>query len=218
MIVRYLMSTEITTLAESLSCTRAHHILTNSGFRHAPVMRGERLAGMIAERDIARALTWEVKSGQWRVVQQQPTPWTVGEVMNRDVLTADPADHVEDVADLMLRRKISAVPVVEKRKLVGLLTETDILCTIAKLEEQVRVQRVTFQAQNGAVADELALVARCIGEDSVLRRLNRYHTPADSIVTTVHVSGSDLQEIPERLKEAGCRVIDVRQVEPGGFR
>ena len=215
MIVRYLMSTEVTTLAESLSCTRAHHILTSSGFRHAPVMRGERLAGMIAERDLSRALTWEVKSGSWRVAQRQPTPFTVGEVMNRDVVTADPADHVEDVAEQMIRKKISAVPVMEKRKLVGLLTDSDILTTIAKLEEQVRGHRVTFQIRPGAAADELALISRCLGEDNVLRRLTRYHTPADSIVTTVHVSGPETQHVAERLKQAGCRVIDARRVDSG---
>ena len=218
MIVRYLMSTEITTLAESLSCTRAYHVLSASGYRHAPVMRGEKVSGMIAERDLCRALAWEVKSGRWMVAQQQPTPFTVSEVMNRDIVTADPADHIEDVAEQMIRRKISAVPVIEKRKLVGLLTEGDILATIAKLEEQVRGHRVTFQTEARDAQDELSLLKRCLGEDEVLRRLTRYHTPADSIVTTVHVSGPETQDLADRLKQHGCRVIDVRKVESGSVR
>ena len=51
----------------------------------------------------------------------------ISDVMTRDVVTLTPSHSVKHAAQLMLERRISSIPVVEDGKLVGMLTQGDML-------------------------------------------------------------------------------------------
>jgi CBS domain-containing protein len=54
----------------------------------------------------------------------------IEEIMNKEVATAKPDDHLVDAAKTMLERKIGCVVVVEREKVVGIVTESDLIrCT-----------------------------------------------------------------------------------------
>jgi CBS domain-containing protein len=52
---------------------------------------------------------------------------TIKEVMTEHVITISPEATVKEAARVMIDKKIGCLPVVEDQKLIGLLTETDIL-------------------------------------------------------------------------------------------
>jgi CBS domain-containing protein len=56
---------------------------------------------------------------------------TAGEMMTEDVLTVAPDDKIEDVADLMTKKKMKRFPVVEDGRLVGIITMRDIVKLIS---------------------------------------------------------------------------------------
>ena len=49
---------------------------------------------------------------------------TVGEIMTRELITVRPEDSVARVAEIMERTKIGGLPVVEGRRLVGIITSS----------------------------------------------------------------------------------------------
>lgn len=51
----------------------------------------------------------------------------VSEVMTKDVITCKPSDPVQDIVKLMSSKDISGIPVVEGEKVVGMVTEADIM-------------------------------------------------------------------------------------------
>ena len=51
--------------------------------------------------------------------------------MSRDLLTAEPGDRLEEVAQRMVDRDVGAVIVLEGERLVGILTERDVLRAVA---------------------------------------------------------------------------------------
>ncbi|MBI2359239.1 MAG: CBS domain-containing protein, partial [Deltaproteobacteria bacterium] len=55
----------------------------------------------------------------------------VREVMSQPVVTIPPDATVKQAARLMAEKKIGCLPVVEGEELVGLVTETDMLCYVA---------------------------------------------------------------------------------------
>ena len=55
----------------------------------------------------------------------------VGDVMSRDLLTADPATPLVDAAAAMTRRHVGAMLVLEGERLVGVVTERDVLRAVA---------------------------------------------------------------------------------------
>ena len=63
-------------------------------------------------------------------------------VIRRDVPTIGPNASVKDAARLMVDEQLSHLPVVEKNKLVGILTPTDLLIVVEKDNPQVTVEEI----------------------------------------------------------------------------
>jgi len=78
----------------------------------------KRLAGILSERDIVRAMA---ETGA--TVLKVP----VGEVMTRNVTTCDVSDSISDVIDRMTKGKFRHMPVLDKDRLVGLVSIGDAL-------------------------------------------------------------------------------------------
>ena len=87
--------------------------------------------GIITDRDIrlnmpspATTLSiWEVNYLLARL--------TVGEVMTSGVITVSPERDARDAARIMIEHKIGALPVLDGWRLVGIITETDLLAAYA---------------------------------------------------------------------------------------
>jgi len=63
----------------------------------------------------------------------------IKEIMTKKVITVSPEDNILKVLKILSRNSISGVPVLENDKLVGIVTESDI---IAKLDS--RIQKIHF--------------------------------------------------------------------------
>lgn len=106
--------TEVTRLGEALKTMMKHRI------RHLPVVRGDRLCGIVSERDILhyRAVT-SFREDWWRA--------PVTAAMIASVQTAGPDDSVTELAGRLADSRIGALPIVERGSLLGLVTVTDVL-------------------------------------------------------------------------------------------
>lgn len=63
-------------------------------------------------------------------------------VMNRNVLTIAPNASVKDAARMMVEKNLTHLPVVDKNKLVGIVTPTDLLIVVEKENPQVAVEDI----------------------------------------------------------------------------
>ena len=106
--------TEVTRLGDALRTMMQHRI------RHLPVVRGDRLCGILSERDILqyRAVT-SFREDWWRA--------PVTAAMVASVQTAGPDDALTEVAGRLADSRIGALPIVETGKLLGLVTVVDVL-------------------------------------------------------------------------------------------
>ncbi len=93
-----------------------------------PVIRAEDgvLAGFVTRQDIF----------------SKPDEDQLALIMKRDVATIGPNASVRDAARMMLDRGLTHLPVVEKDKLVGLLTPTDLLIVVEKENPQITVEDI----------------------------------------------------------------------------
>jgi CBS domain-containing protein len=79
---------------------------------------GGRLAGILSERDIVRALS---EHGPGALLR------TVGEVMTRNVATCNEDDNCATIMERMTEGKFRHLPVVQKGRLVGLISIGDVV-------------------------------------------------------------------------------------------
>ena len=112
--------------------------------RHLPVVdRAGRLVGMVTARDLRQALFAPAVQAETEDVLGLLETLVVGDVMTRGVLRVRAATSIRDAARLMRERKLGALPVVEGERLIGLLTETDVLRAFQELLGPTTVPAVT---------------------------------------------------------------------------
>jgi acetoin utilization protein AcuB len=85
------------------------------------------LVGIISDRDLKAAVASVLTSAGGPDLNAVVERLTAADVMTRKVVTVAPMFSVEEAAKLMVTKKISALPVTEAGRLVGIITETDVL-------------------------------------------------------------------------------------------
>jgi acetoin utilization protein AcuB len=69
------------------------------------------------------------------------TKLTVGKVMTGSVITVGPDREARDAAQLMLEHKIGALPILEGGRLIGIVTETDMLRAFVRSADEAAALR-----------------------------------------------------------------------------
>jgi len=125
--VRELMTGAPITVGPDTPVFDARQTMLKERIRHLLVTEGTRLVGIVTDRDIRLNLPSQATSLSVWEINHLLTKLTVGEVMTRAVITIGPDREARDAAVLMLDHAIGALPVMDGGRLVGIVTEADIL-------------------------------------------------------------------------------------------
>ena len=132
-LVRDVMSKDVKVVRPDSSVKEVVATMNKFDIGSIVVVQGDRPVGMITERDILR-----------RIVQPclAPETLTARQVMPSPVLTISKTASIDEAAKLMAKKKVKKLPVMDKQKLVGIVTLTDIVTRVPTmlsiLEELVR--------------------------------------------------------------------------------
>jgi acetoin utilization protein AcuB len=128
--VRELMSEGVTTIDDGLTCHDAVERMMRRRVRHLAVVdkRGG-LCGVVTDRDLRHYLfdPSVLKQVGTIAIDALLKGVPVGHVMSTPAITIDADEPLESATRLMLDRKIGSLPVLDHGRLVGILTETDVL-------------------------------------------------------------------------------------------
>lgn len=110
-------------------------LMAEHGIRHIPIVEGERLVGIVSDRDLHRLAP--IRRG-WRADDVGPLFCTpVSEIMTREkLLTVDPVATLAEAATLLVSAKVGSLPVLDGDRLVGLLTSYDLLRALMGLPRE----------------------------------------------------------------------------------
>jgi acetoin utilization protein AcuB len=130
MIVEEIMKTDIATLTESDSIATAIQLLKTKKIRHIPIVDAEfKLVGIISDRDVRDASPSIFHIDERQEYLQKP----LTSIMKTNVIIGHPLDFVEEISGLCYEHRISCLPIIKDGKLVGIVTETDLLYTFIQL-------------------------------------------------------------------------------------
>ena len=110
------MTAAVETIQPEVPAEQAWQRMRLRGIHHLVVVDGRRVIGLLSDRDAGSARGRNIRQNR-----------TVGELMTRHVVTAEPATTVRQAANLMTGRTIGCLPVVERNRLVGIVTASDLL-------------------------------------------------------------------------------------------
>ena len=143
MLVRELMSRHVTTIAPSTSCLDAVTKMHRMRIRHLPVVSQDGvLVGVVTDRDLRRhlfspAVFREVGAKSVDALLQGVP---VAQIMSTPVITVGASDDVADAVQVMLEKRTGSLPVVQTGRVVGILTDTDILRHIVRADANCSVE------------------------------------------------------------------------------
>jgi len=130
--VRDIMVKEVATLDINDELSLANDIMRLGRIRHLPVVEGERLVGIISERDLFRSSLAQALGYASQASRELMKTLHIKDVMVPAVVTVSPETSLCAAVRLMVEKKIGCLPVVEDEHLVGLITETDIMVQYLK--------------------------------------------------------------------------------------
>lgn len=148
--VSELMTRKLITVAPDDSVEKAVQLFRQRSVRHLLVLQGERLVGILSDRDLMHAME-PLRAKQRKLLNVGGLffllePFEVQEIMSRDVITIAPELSIQDAAAFMLSSRFGALPVVANDKLVGIITATDLLRCFAKSAPEFRQKSKTKKA------------------------------------------------------------------------
>ena len=115
--IKALMIANPITITQEASIREAIELMKTNGIRHLPVVSEKNtLEGFVTLADLKQGL-----------FPSMVADLNLSDLMIKDPITVNPEDHIEVAAKLIYEHKIGGMPVVAGAKVVGIITESDIL-------------------------------------------------------------------------------------------
>jgi CBS domain-containing protein len=135
--VKDLMSRQVLTIGTADSCLDAVARMHRARIRHLPVVNDQGyLVGVVTDRDLRHYLfsVPVFKDLGFIGVDVLLKAVPVAEIMSAPAITAAPEDELMDAARCLFEEKVGSLPVVEGDRVVGIITETDLLRQICRVD------------------------------------------------------------------------------------
>jgi len=194
------------------SVDHAQTLMAQHGIRHLPVLEGRRLVGIISDRDVFGTSIQQRRDAggmsAGRAYFLVPGV-RVDEVMTPDPVVISPGADIEEAARLFIERKIGCLPVVDHGRVVGIITEADVLAVVTEilglLESSSRID-VALGRDPRALERTSEIIRRHRG-----RIISVGMSPARAGSPRVHhfrLKHCDVAPIAASLRRAGFRVLE----------
>ena len=124
-----IMTRSVVVLTGADTIGRALTLLEDSGVRHLPVVEGQRVIGMLSDRDVREYRLPIVDELENPTLAEELLARPVTEAMNRDFVFVDDTEPLRRAAELMIEYGVGAVPVLAAKghELVGMVSYVDLL-------------------------------------------------------------------------------------------
>ena len=134
MLVRNWMSKAVKTININNSMMDATRKLKEHHISMLPVMKKDKLVGIVTDRDLKRASASDATTLEVHELLYVLSNIKVKELMTKDPVTVPPDFTIGETAELLLEKSISGVPVLNKKgEVVGVITKADIFRALISL-------------------------------------------------------------------------------------
>jgi acetoin utilization protein AcuB len=215
MIVSMWMTRDLATIEPDTPITEAAAIMAQRHIRRLPVVdqhsNNPHPVGIITATDILHAYPPHVNPFGIVTADTRQAHVTAAQIMSHSPQTVTPETPIEEAAKIMRNCKISTLLVVQKGKLVGLITESDIFRAFVSIFESPQGgARITFEIANEEDAFGLiAPVALRFGVHVVsLMSVQQ----GDRKLCVVRITGAAVDKMLDELWKSGHSVLNVLRI------
>lgn len=180
--------------------------------RRAPVMNKGKLVGIVTETDLLNASPSDATTLSVWEMNYLISKVKVKDVMSKKVITVDRDTPIEEAARIMADQKIGGLPVMDRGKVVGMITETDLFKVFLELMG-ARDKGIRVTASIEEKPGELAKITKAIasaGGNFISFGFFDGDDPTSKILT-FKVEGMTKEAVRKALKDVVNKFWDIRQ-------
>ncbi len=196
--VKNWMVTDVITIGPGASIRDAVELMHRHSIRHIPVVEGDVMEGLVTESNLRQYF-----------FPAMVDDLTMADVMIVNPITIDPNASIDSAARLIHQYKIGGLPVMDKRRLVGIITITDILGAfigfLGLLEDSSRID-VAIDEKIGNIDDVMRVIRELggkivsVGVDGHGSRKKVHH---------IRLEKGDITQIVKAVEDMGHKIVSV---------
>lgn len=212
MFTKLWMQHDVIQVGIDTSIGEAKEILNRHRFRHLPVTDGDTLLGIITSTDLNKAMPSPVDS------QVSPEDYIIADqikvstFMTSNPVTVSAMTPLEEVANLLKKYKIGAIPVVEENILIGIITESDLFGAFRAImdgeADDIRIEMLIDKEQNAFYK-----VMNCCKQfDATINSISLYGDySSDQQLMTIRINGEQNEKLLEAIWDLGVKINQISQ-------
>ena len=210
MYVRDRMTKDPYTIQASAGITELMGLMREKNLKRVPVLDGEKVVGMISNSDIDKVSPTKATSLSVFEINYLLSKVQVKDAMKRNITVISPDELIEDAAVEMRAGRVSAVPVVENGKLVGIMTGSDLFDALIDVlgARLVGTRFVVSTKDKGGVLSEVSTIISNHGVNILHLAVVR-HDEDNSADMILRVDSLEVEEILQEIEAKGYTVSGV---------
>jgi acetoin utilization protein AcuB len=208
MFVRRKMTSNPYTVSPSQTILDAQELIAKHGVKRLPVVKNNKLVGLVTNRDILRYSPSKATSLSMGEISYLLAKTKISSIMTKNPISISPDSLLEEAATLMRENDVGCLPVVvEGDRLVGIITESNLLdAFIELLGFKEPGTRLTVEAVDAPGI--LSNLAGIYGEhDANITHVAIYRGNNGKSDVVIGTNALDTEGIENSLQDGGYKVV-----------
>lgn len=203
MYVQQFMTFQVITVSPNESILNAMNIMKTKKINRLPVVNGGKLVGLVTDGDLRAASPSPVTSLSKFEMNELLSKVSIKDVAVKKVVTCSPDTLIEDAALLMREHKIGALPVMEGDKMVGIITQNNIMDAFLDIMgARSPGKRIVVEVRDEmGIVNEVTTIIKKFGVD--IASLAVYHLPNRKAQILCRLNGDGAEEAVKELVNKG---------------
>ncbi len=186
----------------------AQKIMRENNIRRLPIVDKGKLVGMVTKHDLLEASPSPATSLSVFELNYLLAKMKVKEIMKKNPVTITPDTPFEEALKLGQEKKIGSFPVVDKGKLVGITTESDIIRFVTRvLGIKEEGSRITIEGLGGKFGDLEKMVAIANQHHTIILSMMSLPRPENKDwMIVLRLKTNDPDPLVKDFKKAGFNI------------
>lgn len=218
MLIKHWMSRPVITISDKASMQMARDLMEKHNIRSLPVVRQDKVIGLLTDRDLKRASASDATSLAVYELSYLLQSVKVQQIMSPDPVTIEYDHTLSEASDLFFKDKLEALPVMAGRdELVGILCPSDVsraMLAITSFNQRGIELGIRVADQPGAVMALVDVVRKAGGRLASLIVTDRKIGQGlrDVYIHTYSLASEKSADLVEELKQNGTLVYLVDHI------
>lgn len=209
--VRDVMTTDLVTVEPEVPIFQAQKLMREHQVRKLPVVSNDKLVGMVTHDLFMEVSPSKATGFSIQEMHYLLTAMKVKEIMDKNPVTVSPDMPFEDALNLGQQKGNTGFPVMENAKLVGIITNGDIIRLLSSFlglgEDGVRITIERLGARLGELNDIIAILDR--HRAPILSIMTKSRKETKDLIAVMRLKVKDATAIVEELGSTGFKVTYV---------